>query len=283
MENYEQILIEDLNIYKKGLNLEDYSFCNIISNRLITNAVFLDSKEYTLVGTILKEVLNYFVIVEDSKEIKNNLEDFINYIVKSENLEIRFIMEGYIDFYNRIWDNLNPDYEKYEENKEYSLYSTKTFLKLLKEELNNQIIPYHRDLIYFGISNELNRIFRNFGCFSHQLILKVLLVFSGRLYEYYRFLIFSEEPKIDFWEKKYFKIKEKIKSNIENFDIDEEYIEKTASLIFEICKEWRIMFIRLMDITPQFKRKKTSIPPKIEEELKGMVSKITDSELKGEE
>jgi len=282
MEDYGQILIEDLNVYKKGLNLEDYIFCNIISNRLITNAVFLDSKEYTLVGAILKEILIFFAIVEETGSIRKNLEDFLNKLINSEDLDINLIMEGYFEFYSRIRDYLNPDYEKYEENKEYSLYSTKLFLKILIEELDDQTIPYHRDLIYFGISNELNRIFRNFGCFSHQLILKVLLVFSGRLFDYYRFLILSDEPKNKFWEKKYFEIKEKIKNNIKIFDINEEYITKTASLIFVICKEWRIMFIRLMDITPQIKRKKTVIPPKIEEELKGMVSKITDSELEGD-
>jgi hypothetical protein len=92
----------------------------------------------------------------------------------------------------------------------------------------------------------------------------------------------SKDPKDDFWEEKYFKLKEKIKKNIEEFDIDDEYLIKTTDLLFEICKEWRVMFIRLMEIAPQVKREQTSIPPKIQEELKGMVSKITDSEVEGD-
>lgn len=282
METFKPILIEDLEIYKNGLDIEDYKFCNIISNRLITNAVFLESKEYALVGAILKEVLNFFAIVEEPKNIKRELEYFINKIIKTDKLDILFIMEGYLNFYNKMRDELNPNYEKYKENKEYSLFSTKYCLKFLNEELNSQDVPYTRDLIYFGISSELNRIFRNFGCITHQLILKALIVFLGRLYDYYRFLILSDDTKKNFWEEKYLKIKEKIKNNVVTFDIDDEYIEKTTNLLFEICKEWRLMFIRLMDITPQVKRENTSIPPKIKEELKGMVSKVTDSEIKGE-
>lgn len=282
METFKPVLIEDLEIYKNGLDIEDYKFCNIISNRLITNAVFLESKEYALVGAILKEVLNFFAIVEEPKNIKRELEYFINKIIKTDKLDILFIMEGYLNFYNKMRDELNPNYEKYKENKEYSLFSTKYCLKFLNEELNSQDVPYTRDLIYFGISSELNRIFRNFGCITHQLILKALIVFLGRLYDYYRFLILSDDTKKNFWEEKYLKIKEKIKNNVVTFDIDDEYIEKTTNLLFEICKEWRLMFIRLMDITPQVKRENTSIPPKIKEELKGMVSKVTDSEIKGE-
>lgn len=282
METFKPILIEDLEIYKNGLDIKDYRFCNIISNRLITNAVFLESKEYALVGAILKEVLNFFAMVEEPKNIKRELENFINKIIKTDKLDILFIMECYLNFYNKMRDELNPNYEKYKENKEYSLFSTKYCLKFLNEELNSQDVPYTRDLIYFGISSELNRIFRNFGCITHQLILKALIVFLGRLYDYYRFLILSDDTKKNFWEEKYLKIKEKIKNNVVTFDIDDEYIEKTTNLLFEICKEWRLMFIRLMDIAPQVKRENTSIPPKIKEELKGMVSKVTDSEIKGE-
>lgn len=282
MELFRSILIEDLEIYKNGLDLEDYSFCNIIGNRLITNAVFLESKEFTLIGAILKGVLNFFAIIENPKDIKKELNDLVNKFIKNREPNIHDIMENYLNFYNKVRDDLNPQFEKYKVNKEYSLYSTKYCLNFLKEELSNQDIPYNRDLIYFGSSSELNRIYRNFGCISHQLILQVLLLFSGRLYDYYRFLILSMEPKNNFWEEKYFLFKEKIRRNIEEFDIDDEYIEKTSDLLFEICKEWRLMFIRLLDITPQVKREKTSIPPNIQEELKGMVSKITDSELKGE-
>jgi hypothetical protein len=134
MESFKSILIEDLEIYKNGLKQDDYSFCNIISNRLIANAVSLESKEFTLIGAILKEVLNFFAIVEGSKNIKKELESLINNIIKSGEPDIIYIMENYLNLYNKIREDLNPNYEKYKENKEYSLYSTKYFLK---EELKN--------------------------------------------------------------------------------------------------------------------------------------------------
>jgi len=282
MESFKSVLIEDLKIYQNGLELEDYSFCNIIGNRLITNAVFLDSREFNLIGAILKEVLSFFAILEDRSNLKKELNKFIENLLEIENLDIIYIMEVYLNLYNKIREDLNPDFEKYKENKEYSLYSTKICLDFLKDELEKQYVPYSRDLIYFGISNELNRIFRNFGCITQQLILKTLLVFTGRLYDYYRFLILSKEPKNSFWEEKYNQLKDKVKKNLNQFGYDNEYLEKTSDLLFDLCKEWRFMFIRLMDITPQVKREKTSIPPKIQEELRGMVSKVTDSEMRGD-
>ncbi|KKK40332.1 hypothetical protein LCGC14_0786500 [marine sediment metagenome] len=282
MESFKSVLIEDVNIYKNGLEREDYSFCNIIGNRLITNAVFLDSKEFNLIGAILKEVLNFFAIIEEPKNLKKELDNLIDTFINTKELSVNSIMEFYLNFYSNIRNEINPEFEKYKDNKEYSLYSTKVCLDFLKAELDKQIIPYSRDLIYFGVSNELNRIYRNFGCNKHQLILKIVLLFSGRLYDYYRFLIMSKEPKYESWEENYLVLKEKIKKNISEFDIDAEYLGKTRDLLFELCKEWRFMYIRLLDITPQVKREKTSIPPKIQEELKGMVSKITDSEMKGD-
>ncbi len=282
MESFKSVLIEDIQIYRNGLEREDYSFCNIISNRLITNAVFLESQEFNLVGAILKEILNYFAVVEDPKNLKKELNILIKNVLNAKEIKVDMIMEIYLNFYNKIREELNPEFELYEDNKEYSLYSTKFCLDFLKKELETQNVPYSRDLIYFGISNELNRIYRNFGCITNQLILKTLMGFTGRLYDYYRFLILSIEPKEEFWEKKYLELKKKIKNNINEFNYDAEYLKKTSELLFELCKEWRFMFIRLMDITPQVSREKTTIPPKIQEELKGMVSKVTESELKGD-
>ncbi len=282
METFKSVLIEDLEVYKKSLEIGEYNFCNIIGNRLITNAVLLDSKEYNLVGAILKEALNFIAIVEEPKNIQTVLKDLVNKFINLKELDVSIILQSYLEFFNKIGNDINPKYEKYKENKEYSLYSTKYCLDFFKEELSNQNIPYTRDLIYFGVSNQLNRIYRNFGCVIHQLILKILIIFTARLYEYYRFLILSVEPKNEFWEQKYTGLKEKIRNNIESFKIDDEYLEKTNDLLFEICNEWRQMFMRLMEVSQPVKREKTSFPPKIKEELKDMVSKVTTSEKKGE-
>ena len=282
METFKSVLIEDLEVYKKSLDLEEYNFCNIISNRLITNAVLLDSKEYNLIGAILKEALNFIAIVEEPKNIQKELKNLTEKFIKLKEININIILQSYLEFFNSINDDINPQYEKYKENLEYSVFSTKYYLNFLKEELSDQNLPYNRDLIYFGVSNELNRVFRNFGCTIHQLILKILIIFTARVYEYYRFLILSCEPKNSFWEAKYINLKEKIKNNVENFNIDDEYLVKTTELLFEICTEWRQMFIRLIEVSQQVQREKTSIPPKIKEELKEMVSKVTSSEKKGE-
>lgn len=282
MESFKSILIEDLQVYKKSLEIEEYSFCNVISNRLITNAVILSSKEFTLIGAILKEILNYVTMIEEQKEIKKKIEKLLDDFLNNDNISIDTILNSYSNAIYDIFIIINPDYEIYNENIEYSLFSTKYFINFFKKELEKQEIAYQIDLIYHGIANELNRIYRNFGYNTHQLLLKILITFSGRLYDYYRYIIYSEKSEKKIWESRYLKIKNQIKQNVSSFDLNDEYINNTSDLLFKICKKWRHMFIRVMDIVSPIKKQKTSIPPNIQNELKDMVSKVTNSKLQGD-
>ncbi len=284
---YNNILIEDLKSYLKGLEKNDYGFCNIISNRLITDAVILESKKYTLIGTILKDVTfdyrffeNKKIALDDAKEnLHNMVEDFLEN--KNES-DINYILSKYSEYYNEFRKIITSEMEVYEENKSFSIYITKYILNTFKDEIKNQEMPHNLDVLVYGILSEFNRIIRTFGFVSQQLILKTLLSFFGRLSEYFRYILISES-KIEKWKKLYFEYKEKLTNNIESFEINDEYIKSTVNLIFEVCREWRFMFIRLLELPkPQFIEKSFSMPEIVKEDLREMVSDLISSKLEGE-
>lgn len=284
---YNNILIEDLKSYLKGLEKNDYGFCNIISNRLITDAVILESKKYTLIGTILKDVTfdyrffeNKKIALDDAKEnLHNMVEDFLEN--KNES-DINYILNKYFEYYNEFRKITTSEMEVYEENKSFSIYTTKYILNTFKDEIKNQEMSYNLDVLVYGILSEINRIIRTFGFVSQQLILKTLLSFFGRLSEYFRYILISES-KIEKWKKLYFEYKEKLTNNIESFEINDEYIKSTVNLIFEVCREWRFMFIRLLELPKsQFIEKTISMPEIVKEDLREMVSDLISSKLEGE-
>ncbi len=282
LEDFFSVLIDDLEIFKEGLKREDFSFCNILSNRLITDAVFLNSKGFVLLGVILKENLNYFALLEDFKIVKGEYIEFINEFNQSEDLDLERIINRYINFYDKIWVDISPEHEKYEKNLDYSLFSTKYVINFLIDNLERQDVPYIRDSIIYGATNELNRIYRNFGALKYQLMLKTVLYLSGKLYDYYRVLILSTSSKKEIWKEKIISLKLKIKNNIRSFKIEKKYLENSLDLLFEISKQWRHLFIKVGELSLPIQREKTTIPPEIQQELEEIVSKVTESELKSD-
>ena len=285
---YNSILIEDIKSYLNGLEKNDYGFCNILSNRLITDAVILESKEYTLIGTILKDVTfdyrffeNKKIALDDAKEnLLNMVKDFLNH---KDELDIYYILSKYFEYHDDFRKITTSDMENYKENKSFSIYTTKFILDAFKDEIKNQDMPYNLDVLVYGILSEINRIIRTFGFVNQQLILKTLFSFFGKLSEYFRYILISES-KTEKWKKLFFKYKEKLTNNIELFEINDEYITTTVDLIFEICKEWRFMFIRLLEIPKsQFIEKPVSMPEIVKEDLREMVSDLISSKLEGEE
>ena len=78
-------------------------------------------------------------------------------------------------------------------------------------------------------------------------------------------------------------LKKKFTENINAYEMSDTYIKRSIDDLFDIIKEWRYMFLRLMNIGIPRQEGKMKIPTKVEEELKGMVSKVTSQELEGKE
>jgi len=288
MELFQNVLIQDLEAYIEGLNNKDFRFCNIISNRIMTDAIFLESKEFTLLGAILKNILPDFQRIEEIHE-ENIRKKFItvlnNYIKYQERLDYSFILNRFSEFFDESKKYFVSSYEDYKENKDFTSKVIIYCLEFLKGELEENILPYLDDLLTLGILNEISRASRQFGCTPHQHILQYILSFSYRLQDYFKMLITSDELEYrNKWKERNNKFRNILKSNIEEYQLSDEYIVKSLENLYEFVKEWRFMFMRLMNIIPSMPSvySQIKIPSRIENELKDMVSKTISEELKGE-
>ena len=285
MEFFNNIILEDLEVFKRSLDRRDFQFCNIISNRITMNAVFLDSKEYALIGAILKNVLPNFQKVEEEheskvrKELIKIIDIFINY---KEKLDCLFIIDKYSEYYDTFRPFFNSIYEKYTENKDYTSRVVKICLDFLKKELKENNIPLSEDLVVLGVLSEISRTAQNFGCTPHQHILKLTLSFYSRLQDYFKILVISDKSANNEWKIRYDGYRNRIVSNIENYDLSQIYIENSTLDLFEFIKEWRFMFLRLVNIMPLM-QEQVKIPSRIENELKNMVSQAISKEIEGED
>ncbi len=289
MESFKDILIEDLDVYKNALEIKDIQFCNIISNRITMNAVFLESKEFALIGAILKDTLPNFQKLEEDyeqkarKEFMKVIDNYLKYI---ETIDCFTILDKYSEYYDIFRQHFNSSIEKYTENKEYTSYVIKFCLEFLKKELEENILPYSEDIVTSGILNEILRTSQNFGCTSHQHMLKLILSFFSRLNDYFKVVLLSDElteSKRLLWRERFNVFRNKLKRNISLYELSDTYIEKSLEDLYCFIKEWRLMFIRLMNLLPSIRQQQVKIPSRIENELKKMVSETISKELKGEE
>jgi len=95
----------------------------------------------------------------------------------------------------------------------------------------------------------------------------------------------SDDKYADKWKESYQKYKILLKDNIEKYDLSNDYIQRSSEDLFELVKEWRFMFLRLMNILPPMPQPppQIKIPSRVENELKEMVSKAISKELEGED
>lgn len=288
MELFNKVFTEDLEAYINGLENKDFQFCNIISNRITTDAIFLGSKEFALIGAILKDTLPNFQRVEESYEerIRKKFVDVIKDFMKNqEKLDCSFIINRYSDYFDESKKYFNSSFENYSENKDYTTKIIGFCLNFLKEELKKDNLPYAEDLLVMGVLNEISRASRQFGCTSHQHILLKILSFSHRLQDYFKVLLTSDEKYADKWKESYQKYRKILKDNIDKYDLSDDYIQRSSEDLFELVKEWRFMFLRLMNILPPMPQQppQIKIPSRVENELKDMVSKAISKELEGED
>ncbi len=285
-EKYKYVLKEDLKAYLNGLDDLDFGFCNILSNRMITDAVILKSTIFALLGAMLKEITYEFRFYKDDINLRKGLrklKKIINeYASDKYELNAKQLLEDYQDYYNEFRELIKIEREIYKNNPEFSQFSIDFCLAFYIKELNFNDTPINLDVLIFGILNEVNRVIKSHGSTSKQLMLKIILNSFGRMYEYFRFYLQNEESKIERWKESFDNFKEKLLDNIEKFNDDKNYIENSIDFLFEICEEWRYMFIRMLEIpktSNSVVEKQITVPKKVKEDLDEIVSDLIASKL----
>lgn len=285
-EEYKYVLKEDLKAYLNGLDDLDFGYCNILSNRMMTNSVILESQMHALLGAVLKEITFEFRFYKDDSSLNKGLRKLKKilkeYSSDKYELNSKQLLEDYQDYYNEFRELIKIDREIYKDNPEFSQFSINFCLEFYKKELQFDDTPVNLDVLIFGILNEINRVIKSHGSTPNQLMLKIVLNSFGRMHEYFRFYLQHEESKIERWKKSYDSFKKNLLLNLEKFNDNNKYIDHSVDFLFEICKEWRYMFIRMLEIpktSTSAVGKQITVPKKVKEDLDEIVSDLIGSKL----
>jgi hypothetical protein len=290
MKTFENVLYEDLRVYRKSLAENKLDLGNILANRLNSDAISLNSKEYSLISMILKECVLILLRITDPEKQQKETKLLLTLIEKIKTpLSVNNYMKMYSDFYKRMNKYLITPEEKYTEDIEFTEYTINYYLDFLITELKGEDLNVTTTRIFVGVFSEITRVVKTHGFSQKHLLLQLILSCFNRLYDYFRFV------KLNTSEKQYIRFEKLLKTNlnllINNIKLykqstQQQYLQSSLNDIFDISKEWRLMYVRFMDIRipiPSVKQRNIELPEETREILKDMALKGVQSEIRGEE
>ncbi len=288
----EKALKTDLNAYKKALEIRDLRFANIISNRMNTTAIIANNKESVLISTILKIIIQHSKYIIAPEDLDRMLDNIINKLGKiSLETKALNILSFYSEVMDTIFEKRQSEIEEiYKQDISYSKILIEYFIDFLISEISSDNIDFIIGLNFPGTLNEILRVFKNYGFTIRELMLQILLEYFSRVFDYYRYIITSGMEKtrkksIDEINNYLSEIKQNLEEYKGNIN-DKDYIEKSVDLLFEICKEWRLLFVRYMEIMRRSVNKKEinlEFPNDIKKNMKEIIKRGIDSEISGKD
>jgi len=288
MDTFHEVLKEDVQVYLNGIKSLDMDFCNIISNRMNTNAVILKSNQYVLLSCVLKKSALFTLQLPNPDDQKNLAELIRKKLTEIQNsINTDNIFNIYTEIFQKFIDFTGKTEEKYTKNIKFSEYIANYGLQFLKKEINEKNINYAITAIFPGVLNEFARVFRSHGYSKNLLAIELVMEYFTRLFDYLRFILLNSEgdKKIKV-EKQIEEFLSLLSKNIEEYMANKpEYIESSINLLSKLCEEWRLMFVRYLELfqrQPKEKKKEIEIPDELKDRMKNIISKGLDSELQGE-
>lgn len=289
MEDFIQILNQEIKIFHEYLKNRKFDYCNVISNRIISNSVITKSEEFVLVGCFLKQLvfdLSRINNNEDKDEFSKKIENYLKKIEKTNDINI--ILTRYYDLIKNINVYFTTEEEKsfYQNNLKFTHYSIEFLVKFLISELNEDKFIHSINNIFIGFLNEIERFLKLHDFTLKELLLKFIMIYSSKLYEYYRIFIINDTQNKG-WYKKWEIYQVLIKKNLDDYlnKEEQEYIKQSIKLLFELCKEWRFMFIRLLEPIQKLNKieKEVELPHEIKEKIQDLAKKAIDEDLEHNE
>ncbi|NHI91374.1 MAG: hypothetical protein EAX96_02650 [Candidatus Lokiarchaeota archaeon] len=287
MIEFLKVLKEDLEGYYEGLSNQKYDFCNVMCNRMNTNAVILESKEFIFLSVILKDltsIIDRIIDPDEQIKITNELINHLKDYLKDENIPDLGSILKLSDFFRKLISKLLYEEEKYTGNLNFTDLTIKYYLEFLVDEITNNNIIISVSAILPGVTDELQRVFKTHGLRNKHFILKYILEYSTRVFDYQRYsYYYSSKNEKNIALKDIKKLFELIKKNITTFFDSEEnkYINDSLDDLFYLCKEWRFNYTRFLEISPVMKKKKKELelPEDMKEKMREIVSKGMEKEL----
>ncbi|MHA1492096.1 MAG: hypothetical protein ACTSRI_20890 [Promethearchaeota archaeon] len=259
LSNIKDIIKQELSICKVLLEEESFEQLNVFGNRIMENCLFSDDYRLFTFGLFIKEIalLNRNII--SSKEpkavqtVKTISSDFISKLeeaLKESDFNEEKTWNEFHILNVRINELLKNKLEKkyYQENIEFTNLVSINLIKYLKDQQDTLYLKYNH--FFGGILNILDRMFRVHSGSIEFTLRSCFIKTIDRFYEYLLTEHYKEhtldkermsleiEPYIEFLTT------ECIKEEIDITLYDKE--------LWEIVKNWRLYYIKYMNIMPPF-------------------------------
>ncbi|WP_457557938.1 hypothetical protein [Candidatus Harpocratesius sp.] len=260
-------------------------YCNIIANRIISNSVIVNSEKFALLGCFLKQLafdFNRIINPENKTEFSKQIDTYLNQI--ENNHDINFILSNYFELTRNVNEFFITKEESthYKNNLNFTQYSIKYLINFLISELDENNFIHSINNIFIGFLNELERFIKLHDFSLKELLLKFILIYTAKIYEYYRILIINDTQNKG-WHEKWEIYQIQIKKNLEDYikKDEQDYIKHSIKLLFELCKEWRFMFIRLIEPVQKLNKieREVELPLEIKEKIQHLAKKAIDEDL----
>lgn len=254
---YDEVIFRyDLDAY--GISVKDKNFkdANIFANRIMSNAVIFDEKEYGIVGYVLKEIANDGLNLLQSSNI-SEIPLFVRASSKIVGLVLNLLESKKIDL-EQIWDAYNQHQNSthklfmskteknsyLDQNTKFSKSAINTLIEYMRK--NQKIFSYRPNNFIKGILNEVSRLSKVHGLDNDDEHFVSLFRMLLRLDEYVKenstlsdFIPRSEKELIPFVEKI---ISLRNSQNDGNFKHD-----NINDLLWSMIKTWRHYFIKFLE------------------------------------
>lgn len=274
-----QIIQQDVKAAYSAFQNDDFRRVNIYANRIMTNSIFDEKPELTLIGFFLKEASRIYNRMKAYKDLTTfaTAKSIGDTYIKAINVEsgINKFWEEYDNFYNRIRKHEQDKYEKesYKDNTEFTHLTFRWLLERLNKD--RAVLFNHNSQFVRGILTEMDRIFRAHGgdrvdlyAFS---LLRALELYSGYI-EY-----FGKDERNEFITKSMFTYIDDIVKTMSKDHVDP---EEVTILLRRIIVDWRVCYIQFMERPRLVPIEEKAVP--ITEETKERISKSVEKALEEE-
>jgi hypothetical protein len=289
MKHLSQIIKLDIKAAIKAFEADDFDHMNIFANRAMANAIMGKKKELILPGFFMKDLaLSYGIIqarrgtaLQTAKVVGNRYLKSLEKMVDKGELNDKELWEIFYKLSLDLRVFLRSDFEKEAYTSDDPEFAHSAFIWLLKYlKQRKDVLLNPRNLLFKGIINEMDRIFKVHGGFKSEIYAISMLKALDRYYDYFR-SAYRTNGTID---------EEKVKSLIFPY-VDEitsivssqrVNMSKMMRVLWELVSKWRKFFIEYMELRrPGIAIEKAiELPEEAKRKLTESVTKALEREVK---
>lgn len=278
--NIFQVIKQDVKAAGLAFQNDDFTDMNILSNRIMSNAMLSEDPRFTLIGFCLKETSGVYERIKARETLTTfaTAKSLGDAFIRSIDLEsdISQFWEQYYIFRNKVRHHQQSEYEKesYKENVEFTRFAFRWLIQKLSED-RDVLFKDHNQFLR-GILSEMGRIFRVSGgelvdvyCFS---LVRALQLY----YDYADY--FSRDERKEFITKSLLPHVDDIAKTLLKDTVDQ---KKVTLLLRRIIVDWRLAYVQFTE-RPRFVRVQEGEGVPITEETKRKISDTVTKALEEE-